>query len=80
MKSINLFHLTRTGRPEELSLLLQALSCCPERRTVSPHEASSLTALVRHLEEWFGEHPEYLNHISFYDGFWFSYTIAHISK
>ena len=81
MRAFNLFTLTRTQtHSADFSRLLQALSDRSDRKTVSIHEASSLCALVDRIEQWFTGHPEYPDWIRFLDGFWFSYSIAHISK
>ena len=74
---------------EDFSRLAQALSGRAWYRTYSPHEAASLCALVDSLARCYrkesgdgGERPaaEAEDWICFFDGFWFSYTIEHISK
>lgn len=89
MKSLNLYDLTRTESPHELSKLLMVLSGRAFLKEVSPHEAASLKqftdAITRELAKG-GSAPagsdasrgrEWL---SFLDGFYFSYTIEHIGK
>ncbi|MBR2189654.1 MAG: hypothetical protein IJ860_09680 [Eubacterium sp.] len=81
MNALNLFTLTRTStRQDAFSRLLQALSGRSDRKTVSEHEAASLCALVNRLGTCFECRPAYQNWVSLLDGFWFSYSIAHISK
>ena len=81
MHAINLYTLTRTSsHASEFSRLLQALSGRRTRKQVSVHEASSLCTLISRLTAALDGNPVLENWITLLDGFWFSYTIAHISK
>ena len=76
MKTINLFTLTRARNTSDFSRLLQSLEDRPYYKPVGEHEAASLRALTENLLGCFpGPDP-----LRYLDGFWFSYTIAHISK
>ena len=91
MKALNLYTLTRVRETEDFSRLAQSLCGRTWHKTFSPHEAASLCALVDTLTEFFMKNAETAeagtalktasaDWISFFDGFWFSYTIEHISK
>lgn len=83
MHALNLFTLTRADADSaDYTGLLNALSDRSSRRQASSQEAQSLCALVNRLASWFTAHPagDCTNWLSFLDGFWFSYSIAHISK
>ena len=81
MHAINLYTLTRTSaNTSEFSRLLQALSGRRNYKHVSMHEASSLCTLVSRLTAQFAENPVLQNRMELLDGFWFSYSSAHISK
>ena len=73
MKALNLYTLTRMKECEAFSSLEQALSGRPWHKTFSAHETASLCRLVDRLAPHF-------HGISCFDGFYFSYTIEHISK
>lgn len=76
MKTINLFTLTRARDVSDFSRLLQSLSDRPYLKPVGGHEAASLRALTENLLGCLpADDP-----LQYLDGFWFSYTIAHISK
>lgn len=87
MNALNLYTLTRIRESTEFSKLEQALSGRGWRKHFSAHEVFSLCALTDRLTEQFcaaGTDPAGLNDssdwVSFFDGFYFSYTIEHISK
>ena len=92
MKALNLFTLTRDREKEDFSRLAHALSGRVWQKSFSPHEAASLCALVDSLTQCFikdggaegpgsgSEGAAAQGWMSLFDGFWFSYTIEHISK
>ena len=86
MKAVNLFFLTRTHDAAGISLLLKALAARPESKTVSAHEAATLCSLTDDLCDCLsrispdcGTESE-SGWLRLLDGFYFSYTIAHIGK
>ena len=93
MRALNLYTLTRINDSKSFSGLENALSGRPWHKHFSSHEAASLCALVNGLADCFlaagaeglspvsdtGERP-CRDWVSFFDGFYFSYTIEHISK
>lgn len=81
MRAMNLYLLTRVQHDNNFSLLAGELTGNTRDKEYSRHEAESLRALVDALipalkcrEEEGG------SWISYLDGFYFSFTIAHISK
>ena len=91
MRALNLYTLTRINDSEAFSGLENALSGRPWHKAFSSHEAASLCALVNGLADCFmaadteGTSKEQIpapgdDWVSFFDGFYFSYTIEHISK
>lgn len=91
MKALNLYTLTRVRETEDFSRLAQSLCGRTWQKTFSPHEAASLCAMVDTLAELFMKaagtaeagaalKTDSSDWISYFDGFWFSYTIEHISK
>ena len=81
MKAMNLYLLTRAAPGSDFSLLARELSDAVSLKEYSRHEAQSLRsltdALVPYLREKAQGHGSW---IPFLDGFYFSFTIAHISK
>ena len=82
MKAVNLYLLTRTMDQEALSLSYQALSERYDHKEISPHEAASLQSLTNLLAAHFMQEDPGMEQrvLSCLDGFFFSYTIAHIGK
>ena len=84
MKTMNLFTLTRADNTEDFSRLLGVLSGSRTARKVSAHEAATLRSLTNQLaaglKALLAEENAGGDWLKFLDGFWFSYTIAHISK
>ena len=81
MKAVNLYLLTRDQNPETLSSLYQALTQKKDYRRISPHESASLCSLTDLLAGCMKDASfPYTEWISFFDGFFFSYTIEHIGK
>lgn len=81
MKALNLYTLTRVTNTEEFSKLEMVLSGRGWHKSYSEHEKDSLCALVDGLEKLYREDrnsgPDW---VVYFDGFYFSYTIEHISK
>ena len=81
MKAMNLYLLTRALGEEDFSRLARELTGEVRYRKYSRHEAESLRALIGHIEGALRKREvSGRNCVSFLDGFYFSYTIAHISK
>lgn len=81
MKAMNLYLLTRVLGEEDFSLLARELTGDARCRKYSRHEAYSLRALVDHIACALREgETDGRSWMSCFDGFYFSYTIAHISK
>lgn len=85
MKALNLYTLTRIKEHEDFSRLEQILSGRAWRKKFSAHEVASLCvlvdAIVRFLEDSSrSDAAFYPDWVSCFDGFYFSYTIEHISK
>ena len=81
MKAMNLYLLTRASGEEDFSCLARELTGEVRYRKYSRHEAESLRALIGHIEGALREREEGgRSFVSYLDGFYFSYTIAHISK
>ena len=78
---MNLYLLTRALGEEDFSRLARELTGEVRYRKYSRHEAESLRALIGHIEGALRKREvSGRNCVSFLDGFYFSYTIAHISK
>ncbi len=81
MKAMNLYLLTRAAAGGDFSLLAKELTGAMHKKEYSRHEAESLRSLtdelVPHLRE---KAPKESSWLSFLDGFYYSFTIAHISK
>jgi hypothetical protein len=81
MKAMNLYLLTRAFGEKDFSLLARELTGDVRLRKYSRHEAKSLRALIDHIEGPIRElQTSNRSWVSCLDGFYFSYTIAHISK
>ena len=93
MKAVNLYLLTRNQDPEAVSSLHQALTQSKNHKRISPHEAACLCMLTdllagcmrdsdcHSLEQKHLLPPaSFHDWISYFDGFFFSYTIDHIGK
>lgn len=81
MKAMNLYLLTRADGEEVFSLLARELTGEVRHRKYSRHEVKSLRALVDHISGALRARAESgRSWVSYLDGFYFSYTIAHISK
>ena len=81
MKAMNLYLLTRADGEEAFSLLARELTGEVRHRKYSRHEVKSLRALVDHISGALRARAESgRSWVSYLDGFYFSYTIAHISK
>ena len=85
MKALNLYTLTRIKENEDFSRLERVLSGRAWHKAFSAHEVSSLCVLVDKLADYYedesrqGSSP-HSDWVSYFDGFYFSYTIEHISK
>ena len=81
MKAMNLYLVSRAAGSSDFSLLVRELTGEIHYKEYSRHEAESLRALTDeltpHLMDKCGDGGSWA---SFLDGFYFSYTIAHISK
>ena len=81
MRAMNLYLLTRAENDRNFSMLAGELSGEERHKDYSRHEAQSLRSLVGHLIPELGSRSvSGSGWISNLDGFFFSYTIAHISK
>ncbi len=81
MKAMNLYLLTRAAPGREFSMLAGELSGTVNRKEYSRHEAQSLRSLTDALVPYLKEKAQGSGSwIPFLDGFYFSFTIAHISK
>ena len=83
MRAMNLYLLTRAGTKDikAFSLLARELTGDMHYKEYSRHEADSLCALIDALvPELRGRREAGENWLPCLDGFYFSYTIAHISK
>ena len=81
MKAMNLYLLSRAAGNEHFSLLARELTGGRGYKHYSRHEADSLRALTDALAPFLREKTRgSMSWISVLDGFYFSYTIAHISK
>ena len=85
MKALNLYILTRIRESGEFSRLENILSGRSWHKEFSAHEVSSLCALTDRLVPFLedrGKQDKGPDHgwVSYFDGFYFSYTIEHISK
>ncbi len=83
MKSLNLYALTRAQESKRFSLYEQALSGRTYRKNFNSHEIVSLRMLVEELmaeDSTAEKSPCGSLALSHFDGFYFSYTIDHISK
>ncbi len=89
MRALNLYTLTRISDSEAFSSLENALSGRSWHKIFSRHEAASLCSLIDGLAACYiaagtsaeEQSPEPSDDwVSFFDGFYFSYTIEHISK
>lgn len=82
MRALNLYSLTRIRDSENVSRLSQAMSGRSWQKTYSQHEVASLCALVDGLAKAFRQTDPAGDRdwVSYFDGFYFSYTIEHISK
>ena len=81
MKAMNLYLLTRAAPGKDFSMLAKELSGAMTLKEYSRHEAKSLRSLTDALVPYLRENVQGRGSwISFLDGFYFSFTIAHISK
>ena len=81
MKAMNLYLVTRASDSAGFSLYMKELTGALHNKEYSRHEAQSLRSLTDALTPFLAERcPEGGSWVSFLDGFFFSYTIAHISK
>ncbi len=83
MRAMNLYLLTRTCTEDKktFSLLARELTGDLHYKEYSRHEADSICALVNALVPGLKDrNGEGADWVSYFDGFYFSYTIAHISK
>ena len=82
MRAMNLYLLTRSENDSSFSMLAGELSGEERNKDYSRHEAQSLRSLVGQLipELRSGSESSSCGWIPHLDGFFFSYTIAHISK
>ena len=81
MRAMNLYLLTRSENDSSFSMLAGELSGEERNKDYSRHEVQSLRSLVAHLIPELRLRSESgPGWISNLDGFFFSYTIAHISK
>ena len=82
MRAMNLYLLTRAENDRIFSMLAGELSGEDRNKDYSRHEAQSLRSLVGQLipELRSGSESSSCGWIPHLDGFFFSYTIAHISK
>lgn len=78
---MNLYLLTRAPEGDDFSLLARELSDERNYKEYSRHEARSMRDLVEalrpHLKDSAGNGRSWIHYL---DGFYYSYTIAHISK
>ena len=78
---MNLYLLTRAAPGKDFSMLAKELSGAMTLKEYSRHEAKSLRSLTDALVPYLREKVQGRGSwISFLDGFYFSFTIAHISK
>ncbi|MBQ8329449.1 MAG: ATP-binding protein [Lachnospiraceae bacterium] len=81
MKAMNLYLLSRAVGGDRFSKLARELTGSAYEKQYSEHEAESLRALTEGiaavLKERAGAGENWISHL---DGFYFSFTIAHISK
>ena len=81
MKAMNLYLVSRAAGSADFSLLVRELTGGMRNKEYSRHEAESLRSLTDELTPHLMERcPEGTSWAAFLDGFYFSYTIAHISK
>ena len=81
MKAMNLYLLSRAAGNDHFSLLARELTGGLNYKHYNRHEADSLRALTDALAPYLREKTRgSMSWISVLDGFYFSYTIAHISK
>ncbi len=83
MRAMNLYLLTRAGTEDKktFSLLARELTGDTRYKEYSRHEAESLRTLIDALlPELASQGGSDSERVAFLDGFFFSYTIAHISK
>lgn len=81
MRAMNLYLLTRAENDSNFSMLAGELSGEERHKNYSRHEVQSLRSLVaRLIPELSARSGSGPGWISCLDGFFFSYTIAHISK
>ena len=81
MKAMNLYLVSRAAGSADFSLLVRELTGGIHNKEYSRHEAESLRALTDELAPHLRDRcPEGGSWAAFLDGFYFSYTIAHISK
>lgn len=81
MRAMNLYLLTRAEDDRNFSMLAGELSGEERHKNYSRHEVNSLRSLVAHLVPELSSRSESGSEwIPSLDGFFFSYTIAHISK
>ena len=73
MNSLNIRFLAEVEDPQVFSEYENALSGRKIKENISQHEQESLVSLIKDLIPL--DIP-----LNFYDGFFFSFTIAHISK
>ena len=78
---MNLYLITRAENDRNFSMLAKELSGEERHKDYSRHEVQTLRSLVEHLIPELSPRSESgSGWISNFDGFFFSYTIAHISK
>ena len=81
MKAMNLYLVSRAAGSDAFSLLVRELTGGMRSKEYSRHEAESLRALTDELAPHLTDRcPDGGSWAAFLDGFYFSYTIAHISK
>ena len=81
MKAMNLFLLSRAAGGDRFSKLARELTGSAYEKQYSVHEAESLRSLTDGIASVLRKRAEEgENWISHLDGFYFSFTIAHISK
>ena len=81
MKAMNLYLVSRASESADFSLLARELTGEIHNKEYSRHEAESLRSLTDSLVPLL-RHRQYdgRSWVSFLDGFYYSFTIAHISK